>query len=595
MKIFKGILASPGIAIGKAYVLSRFHLAVVTRAINKNEVYAEIERFNAAIEMVRKEFVASANKGAGNLSASLRDIFNPHIQILSDPTLVEQTRQLVEKNHVNPETALKETFDKLVQRFDKMKDGHIKDRLQDIEFVVNKLLHAMTGAGGDDGLSNLAEPSIIFAHDLSPFDTAQMSAKDVLGFVTEAGGKTSHTGIIASSLNIPAIVGIPKILKSVQTGDYVVLDATTGNVIIRPTDEQFQTFNRKRQKVLYLDKKMEMDAGKEARTLDGVLVTLSANIEGHSDIAGAILHGAEGIGLYRTEFLFVKGNRLPDEDEQFEDYKKVAQSIAPHTAIIRTLDLGGDKIHDHLSMEHEANPALGLRAIRYCLDHHAIFRTQLRSILRASHYGKLRVMFPMVGSLEEFLKARSMMDKIKRELERDKIHFDRNMKIGMMVETPSAAISIHQFAANGVEFFSIGTNDLIQYLLAIDRANQSVASLYEPLNPAVIRTLWNIIQSANRYKAPVSVCGKMSMDPIYAFLLIGMGDVESLSMDSHSIPKLKQFIRNISAEDARKHVLRLMEFDRVKEIKKYLVKNIVPLFSEGMVSELTSEDSSVDF
>ncbi|MBI3581664.1 MAG: phosphoenolpyruvate--protein phosphotransferase [Nitrospinae bacterium] len=594
MKIFKGILASPGIAIGKAYILNRFHVAVVCRNIGKDEAFLEVDRLNAAVEAVRKEMIKSARESVGNIPANMRDIFNPHIQILEDPTLIGHARQMVEKKLVNAEYALKETFDKFVQRFENIRDGYFKDRLHEIELVVNKLIRELMGAGVDDGLSKLNEPAVIFAHDLTPFDTAQMSAKYVLGFVTEAGGKTSHTGIIASSLNIPAVVGVPKILRSVETGDNVIVDAITGNVVIKPTDQQFQSYNQKRQHLLFLAKKMEKEAGKEARTRDGVLFRLTANIESPSDVPTAASHGAEGIGLYRTEFLFVRGNRLPDEEEQFNDYKKVAQLVAPYEAIIRTLDLGGDKMPGHMVEEPEANPALGLRAIRYCLDQPAVFRTQLRSILRASHYGRLRVMFPMVSSLEEFLRAKAMLERMKRELDKDGVPYDKNLKVGMMVETPSAALMVTQFAVNEVDFFSVGTNDLIQYLLAIDRTNQSVANLFEPLNPAVIRLLWNIIQSANRYKVPVSVCGKMSADPVYAYLLIGMGDIENLSMDSNSIPKLKGFLRDVSAEEARKHVLKVMEFDRVRDTKKYLTKNVTPMFSEGMFSELMAEDASGD-
>jgi phosphotransferase system enzyme I (PtsI) len=594
VKIYKGILASPGIAIGKAYLLNRFHVAVVCRNIGKDEAFLEIDRLNAAVEAVRNDMVKSARESVGNIPANMRDIFNPHIQILEDPTLIGHARQMVEKKLVNAEYALKETFDKFVQRFENIRDGYFKDRLHEIELVVNKLIRELVGGGVEDGPSKLDEPAVIFAHDLTPFDTARMSAKYVLAFVTEVGGKTSHTGIIASSLNIPAVVGVPKILRAVETGDNVIVDAITGNVIINPTDQQFQSYNQKRQHILFLDKKMEKEAGKEARTRDGVLFRLTANIESPSDVPTAASHGAEGIGLYRTEFLFVRGNRLPDEDEQFEDYKKVAQLVAPYEAIIRTLDLGGDKMPGHMVDEPEANPALGLRAIRYCLDQPAVFRTQLRSILRASHYGRLRVMFPMVSSLEEFIKAKTMLERIKRELDKDGVPYDKNLKVGMMVETPSAALMVTQFAVNDVDFFSIGTNDLIQYLLAIDRTNQSVANLFEPLNPAVIRLLWNIIQSANRYKVPVSVCGKMSADPVYAYLLIGMGDIENLSMDAHSIPKLKGFLRDVSAEEARKHVLKVMEFDRVKDTKKYLIKNVTPMFSEGMFSELTAEDASGD-
>jgi phosphotransferase system enzyme I (PtsI) len=595
VKQFKGILASPGIALGKAYVLNRFNMAIVSRTLQKDEIFLEIDRFNQAIEAVRNRMIATANKNVGKLSNNLRDIFNPHIQILGDPILIEQTSQAIEKKHLNAEMALQQTYDKLAQRFEKIRDSYFNERLREIEMVVNMLLRELMQAGDDEGLANLSEPAIIFAHDLTPFDTAQMSAKSVLGFVTEQGGKTSHTGIIASSLSIPAVVGIPKMLRSVETGDNVILDAFTGTVIIDPTEQQFQSYNKKRQQLQYLDKKLEMNAGKEARTRDGVLVKLVANIESTADIHKTATFGAEGVGLYRTEFLFLRGNNLPDEEEQFEDYKKVAKSVAPYDAIIRTLDLGGDKMPDSLHLEGELNPALGLRAIRYCLDNPSIFRTQLRSILRASHYGKLKIMFPMINSVEEFLKAKALLEKAKKELEREKIPFDENIKVGAMVETPSAALMINHFAANEVDFFSIGTNDLIQYLLAIDRGNQKVAHLFQPLNPAVIRLLWMIIQAANRYKVPISICGKMSADPVYAYLLLGMGDIESLSMELHSIPPLKQFLRDISAEDARKHVLKIIEFDKVKEIKKYLVKHIKPMFMEGMYSELMMDDASPEY
>ncbi|MBI5178874.1 MAG: phosphoenolpyruvate--protein phosphotransferase [Nitrospinae bacterium] len=585
-------MASVGIAIGKAYVLDHFHLGVVGHGIQNGQVKAEVDRFTAAVEAARKLMVEAANSNVKHLSNNLRDILNPHIQILDDPILIGQTIQVIEKELVNAEWALKQTYDKLAQRFEKIRDPYIKERAHDIEMVVNKVLRALLGKG-EESLSGITEPVIVIAHDLTPFDTAQMSAKHVLGFVTEVGGKTSHTGIIASSLSIPAVVGVPKIAKAVNTGDHVILDAISGLVIVNPTDQQFRTYNRRRQQFLYIDRKLEREAVKEARTKDGVLVRLKANIESTQDIDVALTHGAEGIGLYRTEFLFVRGNQLPGEEEQFEDYKKVLKAIAPHDAVIRTLDLGGDKVPAYHDEEPEANPALGLRAIRYCLNYPAVFRTQLKAILRASHYGKMKVMYPMVSSIEELRRAKSIMEKIKREMDKEKIPYDPDLKVGMMIETPSAAMMARQFAPY-VDFFSIGTNDLIQYLLAIDRGNQKVAHLYQPLHPAVIRLLWSVIQAANIQKVPVSVCGKMSADPYYAYLLLGMGEVADLSMDSHSIPKVKQFIRNVSVEEARQHVLKIMEFDLVRDIKKFLIKNVSPMMSEGMFSELTVEEPGVD-
>ncbi len=569
-------------------MLNRFRLSVVERVIDPSEVKGETARFMAAVESARGKMIQSIGAGVKNLTENLRDILHPHLQLLNDPTLIDQSVSTIERELKNAEWALKTTYDNLAQRFERIRDPYFKERVHDIEAVVDKLMHELMGRK-EEGLESLTEPVVVFAHDLTPFDTAQMSSRHVLGFVTETGGKTSHTGIIASSLRIPAVIGIPKITKVVETGTPVIIDALTGMVLVDPTDHQFQIYNRKRQQFFYHDRELEKESKLPAATLDGKSVTIMMNIESSHDIHSGAEHGAEGIGLYRTEFLFVHDNRLPDEEEQYEDYRKVAEGIAPHAAIIRTLDLGGDKVSGESGEEPEDNPALGLRAIRYCLRNPAIFRAQLRAILRASVHGNLKVMFPMVSSIEEIRKAQNLMASAMRELKKEKVAFNRDIEVGMMIETPSAALMAEQFAQY-VDFFSIGTNDLIQYLLAIDRGNQKVAHLYQPLNPAVIRLLHMVIKAANQNNVAVSVCGKMSADPLYAYLLLGMGDVEALSMEAHSIPKVKKFIRGISLYDARKHVQKVLQLQRVRDIKKYLIANISPLLTEGMFSELTVED-----
>jgi phosphotransferase system enzyme I (PtsI) len=341
-----------------------------------------------------------------------------------------------------------------------------------------------------------------------------------------------------------------------------------------------------RQQYLYFDREMESQAQEPATTKDGVVVSLKANIESSDDIKAALGHGAEGIGLFRTEYLFAKGTRFPNEEEQFEEYKKVAEEIAPHDAIIRTLDFGGDKMPFLTNNDPEPNPALGLRAIRHSLRHPQLFREQLRAILRASHYGRLKIMYPLISSVEELRKAGRFLDREKRQLEREKISFDENIKVGMMIETPAAALMTHQYAPY-VDFFSIGTNDLIQYLLAIDRGNEKVAYLYQPLHPAVIRILSIVAQAAEDHNIPVSICGQMSADPFYAFMLLGMGSISDLSMDSYSIPRLKKFIRNITISEAKLHMQNIMRLSRVKEIKKYMITHVSPLMAEGMISEVT--------
>ena len=584
-RFLKGIVASTGIAIGKAHVLNKFHICVIRHSISKEDVKKEIARFDETLENTKSKMAEAVNKNIKSSGDNISLVLHPHIQLLNDPALVNQTRLTIERSRVNAEFALKKTFDKLAARFEKIKDQYFRDRLNEIEVVVNRLIQNMMGTE-EESLSSLPGQVIVLAHDLTPFDTAQMNSVNVLGFVTEVGGKTSHTGIIAASLHIPAVVGMLKATQIVKTGDTIILDAIAGHLLINPTEDQFKHYNRMRQQYLYFDREMESQAHEAATTKDGVVVTLKANIESSDDIKAAIGHGAEGIGLFRTEYLFAKGTRFPTEEEQFAEYKKVAEAIAPNDAIIRTLDFGGDKMPFLTNSDPEPNPALGLRAIRYSLRNPQLFRSQLRAILRASHYGRLKIMYPLISSVEELRQAGRFLDKQKRELSRAGIPFDVNIKVGMMIETPAAALMAHQYAPY-VDFFSIGTNDLIQYLLAIDRGNEKVAYLYQPLHPAVIRILSIVAQAAEEHGIPVSICGQMSADPFYAFMLLGMGSISDLSMDSYSIPRLKKFIRNVTVSEAKLHLQNIMELSRIKDIKKYMITHVSPLMAKGMISEVT--------
>lgn len=584
-RFLKGIVASTGIAIGKAHVLNKFHICVIRHSILKEDVKKEIARFDETLENTKSKMAEALDKNVKRPGDNINLVLHPHIQLLNDPALINQTRQTIERNRVNAEWALKRTFDKLAARFEKIKDQYFRDRLNEIEIVVNRLIQNMMGTE-EENLSSLPGQVIVLAHDLTPFDTAQMNSANVLGFVTEVGGKTSHTGIIAASLHMPAVVGVNRATQIVKTGDTVILDAIAGQLLVNPAEDQFKHYNRMRLQYLYFDREMESHAREAATTKDGVVISLKANIESSDDIKTAIGYGAEGIGLFRTEYLFAKGSRFPTEEEQFAEYKKAAESIAPYDAVIRTLDLGGDKMPFVSNNDPEPNPALGLRAIRHSLRNPQLFRGQLRAILRASHYGRLKIMYPLISSVEELRKAGRFLDRQKRELAREKIPFDENIKIGMMIETPAAALMAHQYAPY-VDFFSIGTNDLIQYLLAIDRGNEKVAYLYQPLHPAVIRILSIVAQAAEDRGIPVSICGQMSADPFYAFMLLGMGSISDLSMDSYSIPKLKKFIRNVSVSEAKFHMQKIMKLSRVKEIKKYMITHVSPLMEEGMISEVT--------
>ncbi|MFQ5431928.1 MAG: phosphoenolpyruvate--protein phosphotransferase [Nitrospinota bacterium] len=584
-RFLKGIVASTGIAIGKAHVLNKFHICIIRHSVTKENVKKEIARFDETVENTKNKMAETLNNNVKSPGDNINLVLHPHIQLLNDPALINRTRLTIEKSRVNAEWALKKTFDNLAARFEKIKDQYFRDRLNEIEIVVNRLIQNMMGTV-EDNLSSLPGQVIVLAHDLTPFDTAQMNSANVLGFVTEIGGKTSHTGIIASSLNMPALVGMHKATQIAKTGDTVILDAIAGQLLVNPTEDQFKHYNRMRQQYLYFDREMESHAQEAATTKDGIVVSLKANIESSQDIEAAIGHGAEGIGLFRTEYLFAKGARFPNEYEQFAEYKKVAESIAPNDAIIRTLDFGGDKMPFITNNEPEPNPALGLRAIRHSLRNPQLFREQLRAILRASHYGRLKIMYPLISSVEELRKAVRFLDRQKRELARENVPFDENIKVGMMIETPAAALMAHQYAPY-VDFFSIGTNDLIQYLLAIDRGNENVAYLYQPLHPAVIRILSIVAQAAEDHGIPVSICGQMSADPFYAYMLLGMGSISDLSMDSYSIPRLKKFIRNVSVSEAKLHMQKIMKLSRVRDIKKYMITHVSPLMAEGMISEVT--------
>ncbi|MDH5542134.1 MAG: phosphoenolpyruvate--protein phosphotransferase [Nitrospinota bacterium] len=588
-KVFKGIVASPGIAIGKIFVLNRFHLCIIKQEISAQKVKEEIQRFDSAIDATKKRMLETVKNNVKSMTNNLSYILHPQIQLLEDPSIIDATREMIEKEKVNGEWALKYTYDKLTVRFKAIKDPFYRDRLRDFEGVINSVLQTMTGLENDD-IDSIQEPVVVVAHELSPFDAIRLTSSNILGFVTEVGGKTSHTGIIASSLHIPALVGVQKITRFVQAGDTVIIDAFSGRLHLHPTEKSFQFYNKRRQDYLYFDQKLESEeAGLAAETKDGVRVFLKGNVESSQDVKSSIEHGAEGIGLFRSEYLFLNRGNFPTDEEQFQEYKKVAEEISPHHAVIRTLDIGGDKVPVSWDEEIEANPALGLRAIRYCLTYKQVFTTQLRAILRASHYGKLRIMYPMISGVEEVMQANQILEKEKKALRKQKIPFDESIKVGIMVEVPSVALTLGHFAQY-VDFVSIGTNDLIQYLLAVDRGNEKVAMIYEPLHPAVIRTLQIIIRSANESNIPVSVCGQMSADPVYSYLLTGMGKVDDLSMESHSIPKVKKFLRSISSEDARNDVAKIMQMSRIKDIRKYLVNKLSPLLEDGLISEVGAED-----
>ncbi len=590
--VFIGIPASPGIVIGKAYVLDRHMICVLEHNIDDSKIESELERFRVAVEKCQADIQEISEKARSDFGDDLPFmVFDAHTQLLKDPSLLKEAENIIKKRKCNAEWALKALLEQYHDRFSKIRDKYFRDRLNDIEQVITRLQRSLI-QHETMSLSDIPEPVVIVAHDLSPADTIQMDPKQVIGFVTDMGGKTSHTGIVAASMDIPAVVGLKNLSFRVRSGDPIIVNGKSGKVVHMPTNEQFVKYNKKRQQFLYYDKELHAQKDLEAKTRDGAVINILANIESSHDLPSLPDHGARGVGLYRTEYLYVNKAKWPDEDEQYEDYKKVAQSITGSHAVIRTLDIGGDKIAnsmDNYYSDPEPNPALGLRAIRFCLANPDIFRTQLRAILRASIHGKLKIMYPLITTLEELIDANKILDDVKNGLRNDGIEFDKSIEVGIMIETPSS-VMIASDLAKHCSFFSIGTNDLIQYTMAIDRVNEKVAYLYQPLSPAILKMLSQTIVAADKEGVSVSVCGKMAGDPMYTMLLLGFGSVRELSMDVHSIPRIKKFIRSISIKDAKKLSEQALSMKSALEVRNCAMQYMEKFFVEDAKSGMDDND-----
>ena len=570
-----GIGASRGIAIGKIYLLDRSKICVLKYEIQEEEINKEIKRFKEAVAQSMKQLNKIKEKAKKNIDSKFLGIIDSHMMILQDDLLVSDTTDKIKNEMINAEWVFQDSMKQLRNVFLKMDDEYLRERERDIDHVGNLILRNLVGHD-QESVADLNEKAIIVSHDLAPSDVVQMKKDKVLGFVTEAGGKTSHVSIMAASFEIPAVVGLKDIIEKAKQGDQIIIDGEEGIVIINPTKDEFEDYLKKHQTFKYHEKELLKIKDLKAETKDGFSVKLMANIETNLEITLAKRQGAQGVGLFRTEYLFLNRDDLPSEEEHFQLYKETVESFAPHPVIIRTLDAGGDKINPKLNKT-ETNPALGLRAIRYSLSQLGIFKEQLRAILRASHFGNVKIMYPLVSGLEEIQKANEILEEVKEDLSRDGIPFKKNIEVGIMIETPSAAV-IADMLANAVDFFSIGTNDLIQYVLAIDRTNEMVAPLYQPLHPSVLRLIQIVLKSAEKADIEVSVCGSMGGNPLSALVLLGLGKIDSISMYAHSLPKIKKMIRNISLKDAKdisNHALSLSTF---KEINDYVSVEVAKRF-----------------
>ena len=546
--MISGIPASPGIVFGKALVLKEEKIVLDTTKITDDQVEAEVARFyegrNAAVEQLN----SIKDRAFASLGEEKAAIFEGHLMILEDEELEEEILDYLRSHNVNASVAASKIIDQQVAMLSEIDDEYLKERAGDIRDIGNRLIKNILGMPIVD-LGDINEESILVAYDLTPSETAQLNLEKVLGFITDIGGRTSHTSIMARSLELPAIVGTNNVTEQVNTGDFLILDAVNNRIYINPTQAQIDELKVLEAKLA--EEKAELAKLKDlpAITLDGHKVDVVANIGTIRDCDGAHRNGAEGVGLYRTEFLFMDRDQLPTEEEQFIAYKEVVEAMDGRLVVLRTMDIGGDKDLPYLDLPKEMNPFLGWRAIRIALDRREILHAQLRAVLRASAFGKLAVMFPMIISVEEIRELKSVMEILKAELRTEGKAFDENIQIGVMVETPSAAVNA-KFLAKEVDFFSIGTNDLTQYTLAVDRGNELISHLYNPMQPSVLSLIKQVIDASHTEGKWTGMCGELAGDEHATLLLLGMG-LDEFSMSAISVPRIKKLIRNVNFQDAK--------------------------------------------
>ncbi|WP_118867547.1 phosphoenolpyruvate-protein phosphotransferase PtsI [Haemophilus haemolyticus] len=546
--MISGILASPGIAFGKALVLKEEKIVLDTQKITDDQIDAEVARFYEGRALAVEQLNSIRERALISLGKEKAAIFEGHLMILEDEELEEEILDYLRSNKVNAAVAASKIIDQQVTMLSEIDDEYLKERAGDIRDIGNRLIKNILGMYIVD-LGDIQEESILVAYDLTPSETAQLNLEKVLGVVTDIGGRTSHTSIMARSLELPAIVGTNNVTELVNTGDYLILDAINNHVYINPTQSQIDELKTLEAKIS--QEKAELAKLKDlpAITLDGHKVDVVANIGTIRDCEGADRNGAEGIGLYRTEFLFMDREQLPTEEEQFIAYKEVVEAMNGRLTVLRTMDIGGDKELPYLDLPKEMNPFLGWRAIRIALDRREILNAQLRAVLRASAFGKLAVMFPMIISVEEIRELKAVIEILKAELRAEGKAFDENIQVGVMVETPSAAVNA-KFLAKEVDFFSIGTNDLTQYTLAVDRGNELISHLYNPMQPSVLGLIKQVIDASHAEGKWTGMCGELAGDERATLLLLGMG-LDEFSMSAISVPRIKKLIRNVNFQDAK--------------------------------------------
>ena len=563
-EIWQGLGVSPGIVEGEVVVHWQNEEEIPLRNITPDDIPAEIARFESALIATRQELLDIQQKIAGAIGTEDASIFDAHLLVVEDRTLIDEALRGLERDLHNIEFVFHQVAEKYCRTLSAIDDPYLQERVVDVEDVTRRIIRHLLGKSSGD-LHRLDRPHIIVAANLTPSDTALINRQLVRGFVTEQGSRTSHSAIMARSLGIPAIVALPGICSKLTTGDNVLLDGYTGKLIANPTDDTRGNYGRIEQQKIEVEHQLETIRSVSSETRDGRHIVLSANIELPSEIDHVAESGAEGVGLFRTEFLFINKTVPPSEDEQYESYKIVAQKCAPHGVIIRTLDVGGDKLMHLPDMLEEPNPFLGCRAIRLCLDQPEMFKTQLRAILRASAHGRVRVMYPMVSCVDEIRRANALLEECKIELDREDKAFDASLETGTMIEVPSAALIAHHLAKE-VKFFSVGTNDLVQYTMAVDRGNERIASLYQPAHPSVLRLLAMAAEAAHEQGIWIGVCGEMASEIHLTPLLLGLG-IDELSVGTNSVPRVKKAVISLDLGECRELAARAREMVNAADIE----------------------------
>jgi phosphotransferase system enzyme I (PtsI) len=574
--ILQGIGVSPGVATGPVFLLTTDEDRIVERAIGEDEIAREIARFEEALIATRRQLhdiQRQVSEAIGQESAS---IFDAHLLVVDDRSLVEEVIRGLSLHKRNVETVLRLVADRYAQALLRVEDDYLRERAADVRDVTRRILRNLSGSS-TSSLAKLDRPCILVANDLAPSEAATINKEKVLAFATDLGSPTSHTAIMARALGIPAIVGLHDVSVRVSPGDEVLIDGNKGTFIVHPSREDLERYGKVEASRRTIQSELAQLQREPAETLDGYHVLLSANIELPGDVDSVLSNGGAGVGLFRTEYLYLSRKTLPTEDEQAAIYEEVARRLSPYHAVIRTLDLGGDKFVSQIKMPQEINPFMGWRAIRFCLAQPEIFKTQLRAILRASRHGNVKIMYPMISNLDEVLKANLLLEECKEELRARGVEFDEHIDVGIMIEVPSAALTAHLLAPH-VSFFSLGTNDLVQYTLAVDRVNERIAYLYQPTHPAIIRLIKSTIDVGHQHGIWTGICGEMAGNPIMVPLLIGLG-VDEFSVSATLVPLVKDVIRKLrfsQAEALAETVLARESAFEITEQCRKLVQQIAP-------------------